>query len=201
MSDTVIVQHCYSGSDYGRLLELTVPIHVAYCRKHNVDFHIVYGDPEENDVTTSGHSFQTILIQRLLHTQYKYIAYLDADAVILDFSTDLRTAFTSGIGLVKYKIDSTQSLFCTGVVYFTNTEAVKSFVDEWVIEPVFPRWYELGSFHVIMDRHPDIVIEIEKRWNMNFQDRCSNPVVFAMHHGFLTVDQRIEGIKKELGMA
>ena len=145
------------------------------------------------------------MIQEYLAKGYKYVFWVDADAAIVDFETDLRDAVkdcewgacvhdpAKSEYLKGLKIDKHINI---GVMYIKNTPGTKKFADLWRDSyPGIARWAEQGSFNNLIKEYPGIVSAIDDKWNATLNvNMVDKPVVLGFHG--LPYAQRYSEMKK-----
>lgn len=196
-NDAVLIQHVYTqtnmfGNAFIDMLKLTILRHMTYASGHKMDYWAFQGGLEKEHKMEAGAWAKIDLVKMALEQGYEYIFWVDADAVIMDFETDLRDAIKDhDIGACVHdpaKSDFLKQLgvkrhINVGVMYFRNTDKTRKFIDEWLgTYPGIPRWAEQGSFNNLLIKYPDTVIELDDKWNATVQvNMVEKPVVKGYH--------------------
>lgn len=98
-SDTIIIQSCVpTHGPFDEALEWLKPIHGAYCKKWKYDYVAntkpvieIYNDEDRSKFS---HAWDKIVLTvQAIDAGYENIFWIDHDCVIVDFKTDLRSAF------------------------------------------------------------------------------------------------------------
>lgn len=199
MNNAMILQICYSNSQYLDLMEVSLMHHLHYARRHQIDFQFIASDiemrtafavPDVNyrQIGFVGDNWSKIPIIKQWLTQYEYFFYLDSDTLIVDTAVDLREAFTgssAGILLCEHP-----SMFNSGVVFFHKVPGLDALMDAWVAEnpanvlPGHIAWDEQVIINRLMvdNRFLGLVRKMDDKWNSSFRTNESpNPVISAWH--------------------
>jgi hypothetical protein len=208
-NDGVIIQQVYNKHEwpdsYHPALELVHDRHQAYADKWKFDYLVVYGEVRLEWEVMHGGWAKIELVRQMLARGYRYVVWVDADAMIVDMNTDLREGCPEGLGMVMHFGKGTPGPHLNvGVMLMQNSERVKAFINEWASRypgtTAFP-WYEQGEANK-MSKDPlwaDVVKEIDMRWNscLYAGTQCDNPVITGWH-GMGTPAQRIEQMRVAL---
>lgn len=204
MNNAVIIQHVYSETEFGcafsDMLRLCTQRHMAYARAHNMDYWSFTGGFQVGRPAESGAWAKIELMRLALNQGYEYVFWIDADAGIIDFETDLRDA-VKDIDIGACAHDPKKSAYLkqlkiakhinVGVMYLRNTEKTKQFIEDWFnIYPGEPRWAEQGSFNKLMEKYPDVVKEIDDKWNATVNVNMVPKPVVKGYHGLMPVINR-----------
>lgn len=195
MRDAIILQHAYAGSDHARLLDLTHDRHADYCAAHDFDFESIVLDQPY----TGGDWPKISRVIKALNLGYKYVVWLDADAVILDTSVDLRDALTNGgIGAVWHK-NSLYDHWNVGVMYFRDRLGTLEFLNTWADQaPGVKPWFEQEVYNQMANeiKWSCVIRTLEAKWNSTLVNApCDNPVIMAFH-GCGPVERRYKLMKE-----
>lgn len=201
--NAVLLQQCWSGDvsgigDYEPLLELTRARNEEYCKCHGFDFETLTGtlDPKYADINKGGW-VKVEMIQRALAKGYEHVVWLDVDALIKDLDTDLRDGCPKGIGACWMRIPQLNH-WNVGVLYLTNTQEVRNFVDEWLaMYPGEKQWMEQGVFNKLAMKSK-VVETISDRWNATLNYNIVPDAVVLGYHGNGHAKQRLEMMKATL---
>lgn len=180
--DAVLIQQAFPS--HRAMLQLTEPIHRAYCERHNIEYACVYLD--ELPKLDRGENWSKLgLIRHYLEMdmQYDYVFWLDNDALIVGDS-DLRDAVPDGIGMARHELDwgmvgekGAYDHFNSGVIVLRNTPAVRDFTEKWWNTPDEGHmWGDQHSLHLCGQANPGVVSKIDHRWN-------STPPYFSVTEG------------------
>jgi hypothetical protein len=207
--DAVIIQQAYKShgwpDTYIPALELTKARHQAYADKWNMDFLRVLGEVKTEFLPNRGGWAKLELIRLMLADHYKYIIWIDADAMIVDMDTDLRTGCPEGIGMVLHNGPGTPGPhYNVGVMLIQNTPRVVAFVDEWLTRypgtTEFP-WHEQGeAWKMAHDpKWQDVVFQIDNKWNSClYAGTFVDNQVIAGWHGMGNPEQRTMQMRQYL---
>jgi len=174
MRDAVLIQQVYNwfhNDDYRPMLELVKDRHQAYADKWQMDYLTVIGAVKPEWEAWHGGWAKVELIRQMLEKDYQYVCWVDADAMIVDLNTDLRTGCPTGIGMVKHDGTGTPGAHLNvGVILMQNSADVRAFVNEWASHypgtTEFP-WYEQGEIHKMRSeaKWAGAIEEIPAKWN------------------------------------
>lgn len=199
MNNAVILQHAYAPSSlmfgdhtFNDMLRLTYNRHSAYALAHQMDYWAFQGGIHWQEMPGEAGAWSKIWLMKYALKDYEYIFWIDTDAAIMDFETDLRDSVKDiHIGacvhdpaksdyLKRLNIDKHVNI---GVMYLHNTEATRDFIDKWLARyPGEKRWAEQGSFNKLMDEYPDTVSIIDDKWNATVNvNMVEKPVVMGWH--------------------
>jgi len=190
------------------MLRLTYQRHAAYARSHNYDYWHIMGSVYPDMIGGGWDKIE--LIRRALEAEYEFVAWVDADAAVLDFEHDLTEALTVGeFGACVHDPARSEYLkmlnvpaHCNvGVTYWRNTELTRKFVAEWFATyPGEQRWKEQGSFNELIKR-PEYAAVFETcadTWNATVNvNEVTNPIVKGWH-GIVPAARRMGMMKAEL---
>ncbi len=185
MRDAVLLQ---AGSNLHRpLLEWSEPRHRAYCERWGFDYR-----PEYEPQQTERHPVwdKVLLIQAALRAGYRTVVWLDADALIVDPATDLRTALRWDLGLVDHP----------GPPYHLNAGAIYLRNEPWLHE-LFGRVWDLQREHpwqeqqilneLLEARNWSGVEVLHARWNSTIGVNETPRAVVQAWHGPLSPEERL----------
>ena len=190
--NAIILQQAYSpiiNHKFTDMLRLTMQRHAAYALSHKMDYQVYFGDYTDRSVFTGGWD-KIKLIQDALNRGYEYVFWIDTDAAIIDFSVDLRDAFTDKfIGCCEHKRENLPKEYDipthlnVGVTFVKNGNGVKEFIQEWWDSfPGDKRWVEQGSFNEMAKKYPEIVFKMDDRFNATVNvNMCEKPVILGWH--------------------
>jgi len=196
INNAVLIQQTSSnnntlGPTFVDMQRLIYPRHSAYCASHNIDFWNIQGGMEEGRGVEAGAWAKVGLVRQALK-DYEFVFWVDVDAAIMDFETDLRDAIKD-INIGGCVHDPAKSPFLTankidkhvnvGVLYFRNTDLTKEFMEKWYnAYPGERRWSEQGSFNKLMKEMPKVVTVIDDKWNATVNvNMVENPVIYGWH--------------------
>ena len=202
MNDAIIIQQVYQEGSYLDLALVTIPNCLAYAKKHSFDYEFSYGDiVPEWDMLCGGWA-KLALISGALQRGYKYVVWLDVDALIVDMDADLREACPEGIGMVIHH--SPNPHYNIGCMYMTNSQEVKEFVNYWMSwypGPTFKgSWHEQAILNLLSQTPAgQIVKEIDCKWNSTKAGHChTNRAVVEGFHGEGSPEQRLAKMQEYL---
>ncbi len=183
MNNAILFQVCFSNSPFIELAEISVVQHLKYIRKHNMDFDLIISDTEP---VISG--FTKVVIADCWLKQYEYVFYLDADAMIVDMTVDLRTAFKgSGAAVLLARHPS---MFNSGVVFWHRVERTDEIMQNWLAHHPdnIAEGERFWDEQVIINRmmaDPNFagwIAGMDDKWNSSFRiNESPHPVVSAWH--------------------
>lgn len=209
MNDMVIIQQAYkrhewpAQAEYMPGLDLVAARHQAYATKWKIDYLVVRGEVRADFLPNCGGWAKLELVRQMLKKGYKYVAWIDVDAMIVDMNTDLREGCPEGLGMVLHTGPGAPGPHLNvGVMLMQNTERVRQFFDEWISRypgtNEFP-WYEQGEAHKMAHdpKWQDVVIRIDNKWNscLYAQTYVENQVI-AGWHGMGTPAQRVAQMRQ-----
>jgi len=201
MNDAVLIQQVYPGLGFpGRgepMIELTRERNENYCKRWKIDYQ-VHIDPVVKEWEPKYGAWAKVeLVRRALDTGYKYVIWLDADAMIYDLDTDLREA-CQGIGACWHRIPQLDH-WNVGVMYFKNAPEVKDFINEWLNKYPGARdgWNEQGEFNRLAMKSK-IVHTLSDRWNATLNVSMVPDAVVLGFHGQGDAEQRLALMEQAL---
>lgn len=216
MNNAIILQQCSSASNwmgapqwagvFYDMLRLTNQRHAAYARAHKFDYWCIYGDIHGEK--WPGAWGKIYLLLDAFERGYEYAVWLDTDAAIMDFETDLRAALPDGVLIGAAVHDPARSEYLAkclvpkhmnvGVLYMKNDPRTVDFLTKWRDSfPGHPRWCEQGSFNDIAQDNP-IVAPVDDRWNATIGvNEVDNPVVLGWH-GVQPAEKRLGMMRSKL---
>ncbi len=191
-NNAVIIQNVYSNSCFSDMLRLCIQRHMAYSNAYKMDYWALQGGMQRDMLPEAGAWGKVKLMKMALDDGYDYVFWIDADAAIMDFGTDLRDS-VKDIHIGACVHDPAKSAYLkslnierhinVGVMYLRNTEETRSFIQKWYDSyPGVVRWAEQGSFNILMKENPGIVTEIDDKWNATVNvNMVEKPVVKGYH--------------------
>lgn len=213
INDAVMLQHTVSnnnvvGTLYIDMQRLTYPRQSAYCAAKNIDFWSFQGGISKSEIdNVEIGSWTKIKLVLDALKEYEYVFWVDVDAAVMDFETDLRDACKDiNIGgcvhdpknsewLRTNKIDKHINV---GVLYVRNTDISKQFFEKWLAcYPGDKRWNEQGSFNELIKDMPEAVTVIDDKWNATVNANMVEKPVIKGWHGIPFPD-RFLMMKEEL---
>jgi hypothetical protein len=209
MNDGIIIQQVYKNRDwlwnvpYGAALDLVYERHLKYSKKWNFDYLVARGEVKVEWKPNNGGWAKLELIRQALAKGYKYICWIDADAVIVDMNTDLRTGCPEGLGMVMHTGPLTPGPHLNvGIMLMQNTPRVRELFDEWVTRypgtQEFP-WHEQGEAHKLAHdpKWKGVIIQIDKKWNSCVAALTHvDDAVIEGWHGMGDPTQRLEQMRR-----
>ena len=211
ISNAVMIQHTYSNSNvfgpsFTDMQRLTYLRHSAYCAAHQIDYWSFQGGTYP-DMPGEAGAWSKVGLMNSALKDYEFVFWVDVDAAIVDFETDLRDAVKDiNIGgcchdpekspwLKQNHIDKHINV---GVLYVKNTEISKLFIQKWLASYPGPvRWADQGAFNALMKEIPDAVTTIDDKWNATVNvNMVENPVIFGWHG--VPLEQRFLLMKQKL---
>lgn len=206
MHNAIILQQCFSSGEFVDMQRLTMMRHSAYARAYEMDYWLIMGDYPQEIYFGGWGKIQLIL--DALNQGYKHVFWIDSDAAIMDFSTDLRDALRPGgrVGAVEhnagwFKAQDIPPHLNVGVMYFNLSDITKAFCTEWLHRyPGDRRWLEQGAFNDLIKEPAwrDAVVKLDARWNATVNvNEVGNPVVKGWH-GVMPWGKRTDLMRAEL---
>lgn len=188
-----LIVQCATGATYNAMLQATYARHSTYAAAHDFDFWCLQGWP-----WAIGWARFDLMVQALA-AGYDYVAWLDADAAIIDLEVDLATALPPGgnIGAVYYDYNDIPSEqpahWQVGVCYARNTQRTRAFLAELLTNEPAPYrpwaawWVDPNSeqriFNSLVQKAPwrDIPYAIGEQWNTTYgHEHGVTPVVLHL---------------------
>jgi len=202
MNDAIILQTAAScgGGVCNELLSMSIPSAQKYAEKHHCDYRVEFGDIVPDITSDKIPLCKLHMIMDVLN-KYRYIAYIDADAMIINDYEDFRTIFsenTFSVGFVEYT-DPILHLN-SGVMYLhVNTES-KAFMKELIDRPWHTNWNEQGTVNDMAKEvsWKHIIGAIDPIWNdWVGNPKSKNPIVRGFH-GSQAVDIKFKMMISEM---
>ena len=210
MKSGIILQQSFSSGEFHDMMRLTHGRHSAYARAWEYDFWPVYGDLMTHLPMYHWGGWGKInMIQRALEQGYKYIAWIDADAAIMNFGVDLRDALKGTDALIGsckhdapwFKDNDIPAHINTGCMYFKGGERTLDFIKEWAGTydvAIKDRWLEQGQFNrmIYEEKWAGVFKELDAKWNSTVNvNEVAEPLVSGWH-GVMPVSKRAEMMKR-----
>ena len=190
MNNAIIIQHAFPNRGFDKMLELTRAHNEKYCQKFGFDYRVeIYHDPKYDWLL--GAWEKITLIHAAMKANYKYIVWLDADAMIIDTDTDLRKAIEpEKIGASWHRIPQLNH-WNVGVLYVHNSPETLEFVERWLASypPPADGWNEQGVFNRI-GRECKTVVTVSDKWNATIDVNIVPDSVVLGFHGQGNAEQR-----------
>ena len=201
INDSALLQHVYANyagpfmipsGCFNNLLRMSYLRHSAYAIAHKMDYYNIQADSYPELLAEGGAWAKVAMMKEALDKGYKYVFWVDADALIMDFSVDLRDAVKDcEIGACIHDPDKSEWLkkngilkhINIGVIYLKNTPGTKKFVDLWLAAYPGPeRWADQGAFNKLMEEYPGVVKPIDDKWNATVKvNEVEKPVIKGYH--------------------
>ena len=202
-NDAVLLQHVSQNSEHVNLLKITAARTLEYCQMHKMDFYLMVS----GEIPYFGDWSKVRIIRQLMNIpNYKYIIYIDADALIVDMDHDLRQACVEGkVGACRHDLKpphymQTLNHLNVGCLYVHNNQNSRDFMDKWLEGypgTSDPCWWEQGVLNNIMT--PETVAEVDAKYNATgYANPCKHPVVKG-YHGMGNVKVRFNMMLKDMG--
>jgi hypothetical protein len=134
-TDVILVQTA-DAMVYKDMLDLTAIPNIVYCRRHNLRYESFFGI-KKGVVPWMATYNRIILLQELLDRGFRgWVAYLDADAYVIDFEFDLRSYLNDNAGyclLISPGGGSDTPWDVNAGVFFVNLgdSGGRAFVEDW----------------------------------------------------------------------
>jgi hypothetical protein len=200
MNNALLIQQVYPNmpESFKPMLDLTYQRNRNYCIRWQMDYQCLEsaGSVEHAD-PTKGSWAKVDLIKIALDKGYKFIVWLDADALIKDLDTDLRDGCIDGIGACWMRIPQLNH-WNVGVLYITNTPQVKEFIDTWLANyPGERQWMEQGVFNKLA-MQSKVVQTVSDRWNSTLNYSMVPDAVVLGYHGYGSAQDRLDAMTATL---
>lgn len=190
-SDCVLIQQ--ASGPYKELLELALPHHLAYVKRHGMDYWPIFGEARDAGYALHPYWDKVALINQAFDAGYERVIWLDSDALIIG-DDDLREAMPQdGIGAVWHSLDWGDSQlydhFNAGVIYLSGKQS-EDFAYRWYGNAMMDGgndhpWHDQHVLNEMAKREPGIVQEIDKRWHSTYPYQMSDDLpgiqVMAWH--------------------
>lgn len=198
MNDTILIQQCYPGMGYEKMIELTKPRNISYCNQWKMDYQVQIDAVVPEWPPEVGGWAKLELIRRALEQGYQYVIWLDADALIYDLQTDLREACPRGIGACYHRIPQLHH-WNVGVMYLQGMPGMLKFIEDWIA--CYPGdgdgWNEQGVFNRL-GRKSKLVHTVSDKWNATLNVNMVPDAVVLGYHGCGNAQQRFDLMKQTL---
>ncbi len=191
LKDAVIIQQAYQIGPFSDMLRLTYPRHSAYAWAHGMEYWPLNATLKP-DLWPGGWG-KIWLMKLMIEQGYKHVFWIDTDAAIVDFESDLRDALPEGklIGACEHwapdwfpQYDIPKH-FNVGVTFLRNDPLTVEFLDDWISRyPGHPRWMEQGSFNEMIaeDKYKDIFAPLDAKYNATINvNQVEHPVIMGWH--------------------
>lgn len=202
MNDALIIQQVFPGFHYEQMIELTRERNKEYCNRHAFDYECLIGvsDPKYSDAD-QGAWPKVDMIRKALFKGYRYVVWLDADALIADMDTDLRDGCIDGIGACWMRVPQPGGMYNhwnVGVLFVQNSHKVREFLSDWLAEyPGEYQWKEQGVFNKLAMKSK-VVQTISDRWNSTIVYSEVPDAVILGFHGDGDANQRYRHMQETL---
>ncbi len=191
LKDAVIIQQAYQIGPFSDMLRLTYQRHAAYAWAHGMEYWPLAATLKP-DLWPGGWG-KIWLMKLMIEQGYKHIFWIDTDAAIVDFESDLRDALPEGklIGACEHwapdwfpQYDIPKH-FNVGVTFLRSDPLTVEFLDDWISRyPGHPRWMEQGSFNEMIaeDKYKDIFAPLDAKYNATINvNQVEHPVIMGWH--------------------
>ena len=188
------------------LLKLTHEHHMKYAESMYMDYRCIFGRTVPADKANWPAQWEKMfLIQFALKTQYKYIFWIDADAVIVDMSMDFRQVMKKAIMMTKhpggYFDPSGKSWhYNDGVLFVKNDPIVSKLIDMTIdLGPGGPGWYDqlvLNYLVAIPFFYRENVGELDVKYNSCYGVNTSPSPVINTIHGPHAIEKKLEVMRE-----
>ena len=211
MNDAVFIQHVYKtpGPPYGGIysfepmLELARPFHAAYTKRHKMDYLIVKGQVRQEWDIYNGGWAKLEIIRQMLARGYEYVFYIDADALVVDMTADLRDGTPAeGLGLVQHQGPLVPGPHLNvGIMLIRNSERGRKFFDWWIAQypgSREPFWAEQGVLNNARNNPEwgDLIHRIDDKYNSCEAGANVSPApVIEAWHGMGDAQMRTEHMR------
>ena len=203
--DSIIIQASW-GDLFQDMMRITYQRHSAYAKALNFDYWHINGHihPE----TFPGGWDKIYLIKYAMQHGYKNIAWIDADAAIMDFEADLRDALKDkpfDIGACLHTPEKSEYLkqnnvpphMNVGVMYWRVTDKSKQFIDDWLAAyPGDKRWREQGTFNELA-KVGGVVGHVDDKWNATVNVNMVDKPAVKGYHGISPVINRFNMMRTD----
>jgi hypothetical protein len=170
---------------------LVFPRHSAYCAAWNIDYWNIQGGHDYGMIGEAGAWAKVGLMLDALK-DYENVIWIDTDAAIMDFNTDIREACKDiHVGACVHDPAKSDWLkqcnvprhLNVGVIYARKTDKAKEFLEKWLASyPGVEKWGEQGSFNNLISEMPGVVTELDDKWNATVNvNMVDKPVVMGWH--------------------
>ena len=199
--NAIILQQSNSEGDLSKqCMRLVYARHSAYANAHQMDYLAKMGDVTRTQLRGAWHKIY--MLRQALADGYEYAFWIDNDAAIWDFGTDLRSAFIDKQGSIGACIHDANGIprhLNVGVLFVRNTPEAVQFLDEWLAEyPGDVQWMEQGSFNKLAEKYTDVVFQMDDKFNATVNvNMVANPVIYAWH-GVNPWEVRYDAMKEAL---
>lgn len=203
LNDAVILTAGYDV--FADMMRLTYPRMSAYARAYKTDLLWQHGYQHHEQFPQRQHGMweKIYLMRQALMQGYKYIHWIDADACVWDFDTDLRDALKNTSGFVGACLHNAHGIpphYNVGVVYLKNEPGALEFIDAWLAGyPGSEQWAEQAVFNDLVKKlPPGNFVPLDDRWNSTIDtNEVANPAVIGWH-GIFPVLARFIRMKADL---
>ena len=205
INDAILIQQAFASRStspvppgiFHDMMRLTYQRHAAYTRAWNMDYwHLL---SEELPDCFPGGWGKISCLKMAAERHYQHIFWIDADAAVVDFDSDLRTALPDDLmaGACLHDANGIVAHLNVGVMYYKNTPELLPFLTEWLATyPGDGRWMEQGSFNDIAKSGKYKIGGIDDKWNATVNvNMVKKPVVIGWH-GINPIAARL-GMMKE----
>lgn len=198
MNDAILIQQCYPGHGYEPMAELTKARNISYCNQWQIDYQLQIDAVVPEWPVENGGWAKIELIRRALDKGYKYVIWLDVDAMIYDLDTDLRKGCPDGIGACYHRIPQLNH-WNVGVMFMQNTSEVREFIVDWL--KCYPGdgdgWNEQGVFNRL-GKTIKVVETISDKWNATLNVNIVPDAVVLGFHGCGSAEKRYQLMRATL---
>lgn len=203
MNDAVLIQQANADGAYLDHLRLAFPGHADYARRHAMDYWCMFSDVRPNMPAKVGGWSKVHLIRDAWRQGYQHIFWVDADALIVDYTVDLRHALQgslSEVGACQHSGHGLPTHLNVGVLYVRPSQSLPRFPELWLAAfPGTKPWMEQGVFNDLAARLPGVVERLDDRWNSTVGVNVSPRPVVKAWHGYGTPVDRLAAMRRELG--
>jgi ADP-heptose:LPS heptosyltransferase len=180
---TVLIQQ--GSGQHLQMLNISYQLHSSYAARHALNYCCVRG------------SIQSVLppfwdkirlIQMMLAAGSELVVWLDADTLVVRPEVDVRSALPDGapIGMCRNPLpwEDQPWHYNSGVMIIRNSGQARWFFDEvWRAGPLDRHpWQEQARINELASKHPDLVQQLEDKWNSTEGvNPVRDPIIRAWH--------------------
>jgi hypothetical protein len=141
---------------------------------------------------------RVIIIKKAIQDGYKYVIWMDSDAIIKKMDVNLRSA-CKGIGMCYDNVFPLHHYNC-GVMYFEIRPSTIKFVNDWNYVPgAFWQghyWHEQSVLNSVMYKYHDTFTLLPNMWNSYEGTPCKEEdIIVKAWHGYFPGNDKITAMK------
>lgn len=190
------------GTPYEGMVRDHEARHRAYCARWGMEYCAVFTAEMDQwhklELARGAMETMTIGEDSKAVPVYSHVFIIDADAVVVDFESDLRECLPSWawLGLVTHPFPMLMDVWHwnVGCSFWRNTTKAQEFISEVLKARERPGWHEQAEINLQIMSDPERwqsgFAQLSRHWNNNWHDQPNDQAVILGWHGYLPAGPR-----------